>query len=651
MHGAAIPDPYLAGDLIGFTAGLAITILLLALTLRAARLPGTPTANILLALCSLLWNAAGLAHALLLAAGVPRDSRLALATVAAQFSAAGAWPVPWFAIWRPYAVQQWQKAALRFLEVWAWLAAAGVAVCLWSEPVAGITLVPSILAKEFTAYSAALLLTAGVPILMRGRLTPRAVRLASFTILPGVLSAVVIILVLNNLRLSGEVAAILLVVSQQSILLVVLGAFFLFARFRFADLFIRYSVRIVLAALCAVILAAVVESPLLGTFAKRPPFPQAVRIFSLALLCAALVLLFPAADRLLNAFINRRVFRTPDYRAASQRLAETIRRLYIENEIAAALENAARETLEIAGARLIAYSKLPAWQWPPGLAEGQIVELELEHQVLPHAEVLVPLISHGGVSHVLAIDPGPERAGFVTRELDYLRAIAALCGSRFDALQQEREMVERRSREALLLQQVTEAELRALRAQINPHFLFNSLNSLANLIATDPARAETMTLRLAKVFRHVLAHSSRPFTSIRDEIEFLRTYLYIEEARFGDRLQVAIDVAPEAALEPIPSLILQPIVENALKHGLGPKPGPGHLWISASTRGAEVCLKVEDDGLGPAKGASSGVGLANVAQRLSTLYRDAAGVLFEPREEGGSRVTVRIPRGMEASAS
>ena len=86
-----------------------------------------------------------------------------------------------------------------------------------------------------------------------------------------------------------------------------------------------------------------------------------------------------------------------------------------------------------------------------------------------------------------------------------------------------------------------------------------------------------MTLRLASVFRHVLAHSCRPLTSIREEIEFLRTYLYIEEARFGDRLQVEIDMAPEIAGASIPSLILQPLVENALKHGLGPKPGPGPL--------------------------------------------------------------------------
>ena len=107
-----------------------------------------------------------------------------------------------------------------------------------------------------------------------------------------------------------------------------------------------------------------------------------------------------------------------------------------------------------------------------------------------------------------------------------------------------------------------------------------------------------MTLRLASVFRHVLAHSSRSMTTIREEVEFLRTYLYIEEARFGDRLRVTIDIAPDAAGQPIPSLIRSPWCENAMKHGLGPKPGPGNIWISAYLESNQVYVKIEDDGMG-----------------------------------------------------
>jgi two-component system LytT family sensor kinase len=133
---------------------------------------------------------------------------------------------------------------------------------------------------------------------------------------------------------------------------------------------------------------------------------------------------------------------------------------------------------------------------------------------LPNIEVLVPMASAGRVTHLLLLSPGPASRGLVTRDLDYLRAVAAQAGNRLDALRRERQAAERQSHEALLLQQVTEAELRALRAQINPHFLFNSLNTIADLVVRDPARADAMTPRMADVFRHVLVHSSRPLNSL-----------------------------------------------------------------------------------------------------------------------------------------
>jgi two-component system, LytTR family, sensor kinase len=298
-------------------------------------------------------------------------------------------------------------------------------------------------------------------------------------------------------------------------------------------------------------------------------------------------------------------------------------------------------------------AQLDAQLLSPGLAEGQIVELDPSAgwQPLPNAEALIPISSNARVSHVLAVAPGAGRPGLVSAALDYLRGIAAQCGHRLDALRLEREAIERESREALLLQQVTEAELSALRAQLHPHFLFNSLNTIADLIVRDPRRAEEMTLRLASVFRHVLAHLRQPLISVREEIAFLRAYLYIEEARFGDRLRVEIDVDPQVAAAEIPSLILQPLVENALKHGLGPKPGPGRLWIAARAEGDSILLTVEDDGLGPHAPTprlpdreSGGVGLTNVAERLRTLYQDRASFRLEPREGGGARAIVILPR-------
>jgi two-component system LytT family sensor kinase len=166
-----------------------------------------------------------------------------------------------------------------------------------------------------------------------------------------------------------------------------------------------------------------------------------------------------------------------------------------------------------------------------------------------------------------------------------------------------------------------------------------------------------MILRLAQVFRYVLAHSSDSFTSLEEEIEFLHTYLQIEEARFGERFKVRIEIAPDVAGQLIPSLMLQPLVENALKHGLAPKLGPGCLWISAKREGDCVLLNVEDDGVGlrpglpetayaPAaeNGKATAVGLSNIARRLATVYQERARITIEPRAAGGTRVSLVIPR-------
>jgi len=143
-------------------------------------------------------------------------------------------------------------------------------------------------------------------------------------------------------------------------------------------------------------------------------------------------------------------------------------------------------------------------------------------------------------------------------------------------------------------------------------------------------------------------------TSLREEVDFLRTYLYIEEARFGDRLHVSIDVTPEAQAQPVPSLILQPLVENAMKHGLGPKPGPGNLWITAAVEGEELLVRIEDDGMGPPPALAesdldSGHGLQNVAARLHSVYGESASIVLAAREGGGASVMVRLPKAGSAA--
>ncbi len=640
LHSRA--DAYITGDLIGSTAGLLITLLLLVLTLRAAKLPGTPIANIAFAVCGILWSSGALLRTASLGSGLPTLRGLASIASSVQYTGAAAFPVAILSIWRRFAIQNWQRKAARILQLFAIASGAAIAISFW------LHLFPRGELAALTAFNTGLLLVAGPLVSLNRETTPRSVYIPSFIILYAVVATGILALVAHHSP-TQELSQSLAFAHAHLVLLVMVLAFLLFARFRYADLFLRYGVRILLASVWAFAIVTTAQSAFMMHVVSQMPSPPAMHVVLVLFTATGLLLSFTFIDDRISAVIGRMMFRAPDYREAARQFTNRLRDLHRESEILTALEDAARVPLALGAAHVVPAGNLP---WPKGIAEGEITEIDYRdplRKVLPvqNAEVLVPITSSGRVTHVLAATPGAERPSLVTIHINYLQTIATQCGYRLDALHREEEAIERQSREALLQQQVTEAELRALRAQINPHFLFNCLNTIADQVVRDPARAETMTLRLSEVFRHVLDHSSRPLTSIRDEIAFLRKYLYIEEARFGSRLRVEIDVQPELETAQIPSLILQPLVENALKHGLGPKRDPGHLRIAVRADGGHLRMTVEDDGIGPSGQASKGLGLANIAERLHTLYREDASVTLQRREPCGSIATVIIPRGQD----
>ena len=678
LSGSITMSLYLAASLIGFTTGTAISILLLVLIVRAAKQQGASATPFLFVTCCLIWNLGGLAHSVALTCGAPEQGRAALIILACQYTAAAAWPITVLSLWSPLATLRWQRIGCRSLQALAVITCTVIVIPLWHGVLTGVNSASLFVLKELTPYNGAILLTLGIA-LFRERLISRAMRLPSLAMLVGAFGAVTAVLIQQVLPFDSVVSDLLHVVSEQITLLIVLGAFFLFARFRFSDLFISHSLKVLLAALTALVLTLVHYSLSFFRFEGRVPFPGAARACLETLTAVPMLGLFTFVDRHIGDYVNRWIFRAPDYRALLRGLSEKLAQLRSEAEIANAVETAAGQSLELRAAQLVtlenvskaslptsnrSHSRGPEPDWLNAVNDGELVEVDCQHpyhaeHTQDEVELLVPVRSEGRVTHMLAISPGPARRGLVTHEVNYLRSLAAQCGHRLDALHMEERLIVVQSREAMLQQQVTEAELRALRAQVNPHFLFNSLNSIANLVVTNPQQAETMTLRLARVFRHVLANSARPLISLHEEIDFLKTYLQIEEARFGSRLQVKIAVDPAVAMEQIPSLILQPIVENALKHGLGPKPGPGHLWITAEADGNQVRLRVEDDGVGPAigvlqlngsNGRSNGVGLENVAQRLNALYQDQGRMTLEVGQAGGTRVTILLPRERGAAA-
>jgi sensor histidine kinase YesM len=209
------------------------------------------------------------------------------------------------------------------------------------------------------------------------------------------------------------------------------------------------------------------------------------------------------------------------------------------------------------------------------------------------------------------------------------------------------ESQEHQRRAALLARTTREAQMAALRYQLSPHFLFNTLNAISSLVGDERnADAETMLLNLATFIRSTLTDEPGGTISLREEIELQRLYLAIEQARFGGRLKVAIDLPLQLTGVRVPALILQPLVENAIHHGVARSEAPMTIRIAAADRGDRVALTVEDDGkAGPAgAGEGMGLGLANVEARLRAHFDGEAALNAAPAPEGGYRAELLFPR-------
>jgi two-component system LytT family sensor kinase len=259
--------------------------------------------------------------------------------------------------------------------------------------------------------------------------------------------------------------------------------------------------------------------------------------------------------------------------------------------------------------------------------------------------VVVPLTSDGVVVGTLVALAPAARAGL-------LRAAGEV--ARFASAQLElAELDSARARAA-------EAELRFLRAQISPHFVYNALTAIASFMRSDPSRARDLLLGFADFIRYSF-RSRGQFATLADELQAVDTYLELERARFGDRLQVVLRIAPEVLAVAVPCLIVQPLVENAVRHGLEHKEGVGHVTIVAQDGDAECILSVEDDGMGMdpdsmreqlAGRRDHGVGLVNVDERLRQVFGEEHGITVETAVGAGTKVIVRIPKyqaGVRAS--
>ena len=236
----------------------------------------------------------------------------------------------------------------------------------------------------------------------------------------------------------------------------------------------------------------------------------------------------------------------------------------------------------------------------------------------------------------------------------YWFIVAAATAYRYqrDSAVRERHAARLGLRNAQLESELTRAQLDTLRAQLHPHFLFNALNAIAGLVRERRNEDATEVIAgLGALLRHSLTAVDRDEIPLREELEVLESYLTVERARFRDRLTVHFDVEPAALARPVPSLILQPLVENAIRHGVAGAAGRGEVWVRARVPNGALELEVRDNGPGfdgSAAGDGEGrgrLGLRNTRARLERLYGDAHAFELSNAIEGGARVSVRIPHG------
>ncbi|MFC5816352.1 sensor histidine kinase [Nonomuraea harbinensis] len=261
----------------------------------------------------------------------------------------------------------------------------------------------------------------------------------------------------------------------------------------------------------------------------------------------------------------------------------------------------------------------------------------------PYGAVVVPLTVDGRIVGTLAAFDDELSAGLV-------RTVGEV--GRWMSGQLELAELDSSRRRAL------EADRRALRAQISPHFVYNALTTIASFVRTDPKRARELLLDFADFARYALRRA-HDFTTLADELTCVDRYLLLERARFGDKLRFSLQVAPEVLPVPVPFLCLQPLVENAIKHGMRGR--AGEVRIVARDAGPEAHITVEDDGAGmdpecarrvldddPGR-EGTGIGLANVDLRLRQIYGDGYGLVVETALGAGTKVRLRVPKAQLTS--
>jgi signal transduction histidine kinase len=603
-------------NLVGMSSGIALYAMLLAMVLRAGRVdPLLLTTAVL----GLVWNVCALPAYELPKLGVPGPFPT---LIAVGFSALGLLPAVVV-----HSVLRGERDQIRGVLGWSIVAVAygvsAAAAILHARAAWAGDALPSVFGMRLLTYTFVALVVP-LAVATRGQSGSRRALWA----------AALAIFAVSALHLSqfhqGDPSWPVELVGHHASLPLAFAILYQDFPFALADLFLKRAIT-----LLALVTAAFVAFATVGarSSVSAAPFRGAREVGILITLWVATALLYPRLRALVAWFVDAVVLKRPDY--ASLR-AEVGRQAQRHSDIPSMLDDAC--------ARLAPALSAAVVRWHEG------VNPQTEHAV---AVVDIPVAEPPRYWLEVGQLTGGRR--LLSDDRAVLDAIAALLGRRIDAIRITRERYERQLREQEIGKLATEAELRALRSQINPHFLFNALTTIGYLIQTSPTRALDTLMRLTSLLRGVL-RSEGELTTLGRELDLVEAYLDIERARFDERLRVRIEVSPALRTIRVPPLVLQPLVENAVKHGIAPERRGGEVVVTARIEHPHnaaplLAVVVQDTGAGASAaalrhGRETGVGLKNVERRLVCQYGEEASLVLRSAPGRGTTVEIRLPAGL-----
>jgi len=449
-------------------------------------------------------------------------------------------------------------------------------------------------------------------------------------------ASALLVFAVSSLHLSGEREGsywYVELIAHQSSLLLALAILYQNYRFAFADLFLKRALSLILIAFAALAEYVFIAAPLLRYHETHDRNDvQAAGL--IVTLWVATALIYPFIYRLAVWLVDTIILHRANYAEFQLELARDVESLDTIDEVMDQICSKLAKVLTAGRS---------SWITTPTKAS----ELSFVNFTPNDSRVFIPTVEDPYFEVNLADFYGGRR--LLSDEVAMLGAVALVTARRIDSLRVTHERCEQEFREQEFAKLATEAQLSALRSQINPHFLFNALTTIGYLIKADPTKAYDTLLRLTQLLRSVLS-STGEFCTLGEEIRLIESYLDIERARFEEKLSVTIDIPSELENFRVPALILQPLVENAIKHGISENRRGGEVRISAANskqNGSSVVkLSVTDSGAGGSgvRSIGMGVGIRNVEERLASYYGGRAKFSLKIGGPNGTEAAIELPK-------